>query len=289
MDKISVFRPKTTLRVRGTLVDLSMPVVMGILNVTPDSFYAGSRAQAQDVLLTKAGQMLTEGATFLDVGGYSTRPGAADVSEAEETERVCSAIEIIHRQFPHALLSVDTFRASVAEQAVAAGAGLINDVAGGTLDSDMFPTVAKLGVPYVLMHLRGTPQTMTKLAHYQNVTLEVITELRDKVGQLRALGVKDIMLDPGFGFAKTPQHNDQLLRELGAFRVFELPLLVGLSRKSGIWRRLNVTPDEALNGTTVLNTVALMHGASILRVHDVREAVETVKLWSFVQGGDVNY
>ncbi|MCY7350198.1 MAG: dihydropteroate synthase [Cytophagaceae bacterium] len=282
MDEISAFWPKTTLQVRGTLVDLSTPAVMGILNVTPDSFYAGSRAQGEDALLTKAEQMRSEGATFLDVGGYSTRPGAAEISEVEETERVVAAIETLRRQFPDALISVDTFRATVAEQAVAAGAGLINDVAGGSLDEAMYSTVARLGVPYVLMHLRGTPQTMTKLAQYQNVTLEVITELRGKVGQLRALGVKDIVLDPGFGFAKTPEHNDQLLRNLGAFRVFELPLLVGLSRKASIWRRLNITPDEALNGTTVLNTVALMNGASILRVHDVKEAMEAVRLTQFL-------
>lgn len=282
MPEITAFRPKTTLNVRGTLVDLRTPAVMGILNATPDSFYAQSRAQAEDDLLAKAGQMLTEGATFLDVGGYSTRPGAPDVSEAEETERVLVALEALHRQFPEALLSVDTFRASVAEKAVGAGAGLVNDVAGGSLDPAMFATVARLGVPYVLMHLRGTPQTMTSLANYENVTLEVIVELSEKVAQLHALGVKDLILDPGFGFAKTPAHNDQLLRELPAFRLFELPLLVGLSRKSSIWRRLGITPDEALNGSTVLHTAALLDGANILRVHDVKEAVEAVKLISFL-------
>lgn len=282
MPEITAFRPKTTLNVRGTLVDLTTPAVMGILNATPNSFFAGSRAQAEDAMLAKADRMLAEGATFLDVGGYSTRPGAADVSEAEETDRVLGAIEPILKTFPHALISVDTFRASVAERAVAAGAGLVNDVAGGTLDPAMFATVARLGVPYVLMHLRGTPQTMQSLARYEHVTLEVIAELKGKVAQLRALGVKDLILDPGFGFAKTPEHNDHLLRDLPAFRLFGLPLLVGLSRKGSIWRRLGITPDEALNGTTVVNTAALLGGASILRVHDVKEAVEAVKLVEFL-------
>ncbi len=283
MPEITAFRPKTTLNVRGTLVDLSTPAVMGILNATPDSFHAASRAQAEDELLAKVGRMLTDGATLLDVGGYSTRPGAAAVSEAEETERVLSALEVLVRQFPQALLSVDTFRATVAEKAVAAGAGLVNDVAGGTLDPAMFATVARLGVPYVLMHLRGTPQTMNSLANYKNVTLDIITELKEKVAQLRSLGVKDVILDPGFGFAKTPEHNDALLRSLPAFRVFDLPLLVGLSRKGSIWRRLGLTPETALNGTTVLNTAALLGGAKILRVHDVKEAVEAVKLVEFLK------
>lgn len=283
MPEITAFRPKTTLNVRGMLVDLTTPAVMGILNATPDSFFAGSRAQAEDTLLAKAEQMLAEGATFLDVGGYSTRPGADEVSEAEETDRVLGAVETILKVFPKALISVDTFRASVAEKAVATGAGLVNDVAGGTLDPAMFQTVARLGVPYVLMHLRGTPQTMTSLVHYKNVTLDVISELKEKVARLRAMGVKDVILDPGFGFAKTPEHTDQLLRNLPAFRLFGLPLLVGLSRKGSIWRRLGITPDEALNGTTVMNTVALLGGASILRVHDVREAVEAVRLCQYLK------
>lgn len=283
MPEITAFRPKTTLNVRGRLVDLTTPAVMGILNATPDSFFAGSRAQAEDALLAIAGQMLAEGATFLDVGGYSTRPGAADVSEAEETDRVLGAVEALFKTFPNALISVDTFRASVAEKAVRAGAGLVNDVAGGTLDPAMFETVVRLGVPYVLMHLRGTPLTMASLAHYEHVTLEVISELKEKVARLRALGVNDVILDPGFGFAKTPEHNDQLLRNLPAFRLFELPLLVGLSRKGSIWRRLGITPDEALNGTTVMNTAALLGGASILRVHDVKEAVEAVRLCQYLK------
>lgn len=275
------------LNCRGRLVDLSRPAVMGILNLTPDSFYAGSRLlgdnQPTDSLLERAGQMLAEGATFLDIGGYSTRPGAPDVSPTEEADRVLPAIERILNQFPDALLSVDTFRASVARQAVAAGACLVNDVAGGTLDADMFATVAKLGVPYVLMHLRGTPQTMQSLAHYTNVVTEVIDEMQAQLAQLRALGQVDVLLDPGFGFAKTPAQNFNLLNQLEAFSLFEEPLLVGLSRKSTIWRTLNKSADEALNGTTVLNTVALLKGAAILRVHDVREAVEAVTLVGHLQ------
>jgi dihydropteroate synthase len=272
-----------TLNCRGGLVDLTQPKVMGILNVTPDSFYAGSRVDiGREVGV--AAQMLNEGATFLDVGGYSTRPGAADISPAEEADRVLPVIEGILDSFPDALISVDTFRADVARQAVEQGASLINDVAGGTLDPAMFATIAELGVPYILMHLRGTPQTMQSLANYKNVTLDVIDELAVQLARLRAAGdggkpPVDVILDPGFGFAKTAGHNFQLLHELSALTTaFSEPLLVGISRKATIWKTLHVTPDEALNGTTVLNTVALLNGASILRVHDVREAVEAVVL-----------
>ncbi len=271
-----------SLNCRGRLVDLSQPVVMGILNLTPDSFFGGSRIEPLNSheITTRAGQMLTDGATFLDLGGYSTRPGATPVSATEEADRVLPAIDLILSRYPGALLSVDTFRASVARQAVEAGAVLVNDVSGGLLDPDMFATVSKLGVPYVLMHMRGTPQTMASLAHYTDLVTEVIDELQGQLHQLRALGQVDVILDPGFGFAKTPAHNFHLLNELSAFDVFDEPLLVGLSRKSTIWRTLNTTPDGALNGTTVLNTVALLRGASILRVHDVREAVEAVTLVS---------
>jgi len=272
-----------TLNCRGRLVDLTVPKVMGILNVTPDSFYAGSRldvGREVDV----AARMLEEGATFLDVGGYSTRPGAVDISSAEEANRVLPVIEGILDSFPDALISIDTFRADVARQAVEQGAVLINDVAGGTLDPAMFATVAALGVPYVLMHLRGTPQTMQSLATYEHVTREVIDELAVQLAALRTctdLGglPVDVIIDPGFGFAKTIDHNFQLLTELPMLSgMFSEPLLVGVSRKTTIWKTLGVTADEALNGTTVLNTVALLHGASILRVHDVREAVEAVIL-----------
>ena len=269
---------KKTLNCRGRLVDLTVPAVMGIVNVTPDSFFTGSRI-ALDNAVETAQKMLSAGATFLDVGGYSTRPGAADVQPAEEVDRVVPVIEAILTSFPQALISIDTFRASVARQAVGAGACLINDVSGGTLDPAMFATVAELpGVPYVLMHLRGTPQTMQSLATYSNVVTEVIDELAGQLTKLRAMGIHDILLDPGFGFAKTPAQNFELLSRLEAFRLFDNPILVGLSRKTTIWKTLGITADEALNGTSVLNTVALLKGASVLRVHDVREAVEAVKL-----------
>lgn len=275
---------KKTLNCRGRLVDLTRPAVMGILNVTPDSFYAGSRlgtdADHTERVLARAGQMLADGATFLDIGGYSTRPGAPDVSPAEEADRVLPAIDAIRRAYPDALLSVDTFRASVARQAVEAGAHLINDVAGGTLDDAMFATVAALRVPYVLMHLRGTPRTMQSLATYTDVVTDVIDELNRQRTRLRSLGVTDILLDPGFGFAKTVAQNFTLLQSLAAFTLFDEPLLVGLSRKSTIWRTLNSTPEQALNGTTVLHTAALLNGAALLRVHDVREATEAITLVS---------
>ena len=255
---------------------------MGILNLTPDSFYTGSRTPADAVVVT-AEKMLTDGATFLDVGGYSTRPGATDISPAEETDRVLPAIEAILKSFPAALISIDTFRASVARQAVEAGACLINDVSGGTLDPAMFSTVANLyqaglAVPYVLMHLRGTPQTMQALTTYTDLVPDVIDELAVPLATLRSLGVADVILDPGFGFAKTPAQNFLLLNKLPAFSLFDAPILVGLSRKSTIWKTLKITANEALNGTTVLNTTALIKGASILRVHDVQEAAETIKL-----------
>lgn len=273
---------KKTLNCRGRLVSLDTPAVMGILNVTPDSFYAGSRVSGQpdslSAVIDRAGQMLTDGATFIDLGGYSTRPGATDISPADEADRILPVIEALLSAFPDALLSIDTFRASVARQAVSAGAALINDIGGGTLDPAMFETVARLGVPYVLMHLRGTPQTMQQHTHYTDLITEVIDELSTQLASLRALGATDVILDPGFGFAKTPAQNFLLMRHLDAFGLFEEPLLVGISRKSTIWKTLNVTANQALNGTTVLNTAALLKGASILRVHDVREAVEAVLL-----------
>ena len=276
---------KKTLNCRGRLVDLSTPAVMGILNATPDSFYTGSRVSGQSAVeraCETARTMLGAGATFIDIGGYSTRPGAADVSPTEEADRVLPIIEAILTDFPDTLISIDTFRASVARQAVEAGAALINDVSGGTLDAAMFKTVAELSqtwsVPYVLMHLRGTPQTMQSLAVYEDLVTEVIDELAGQLAKLRVLGAKDVLLDPGFGFAKTVEHNFFLLSTLPAFQVFDEPIIVGLSRKTTIWKTLNISANEALNGTTVLNTVALLNRASILRVHDVREAVEAVKL-----------
>ncbi|WP_460944379.1 dihydropteroate synthase [Spirosoma daeguense] len=268
---------KKTLNCRGRLVDLQTPAVMGILNVTPDSFFADSRVTLEKTV-EAARKMLDEGATFLDVGGYSTRPGAAEVSPTEEADRVLPVIEAILNTFPDALISVDTFRASVARQAVETGAALINDVAGGSLDPDMFETVAKLSVPYVLMHMRGTPQTMQSLANYDNLVLEVLDELAVRITELRHWGLKDVIIDPGFGFAKTPAQNFFLLNQLHSFTLFDEPILVGLSRKTTIWKTLNISADKSLNGTTVLHTTALLKGASILRVHDVLEAVEAIKL-----------
>ena len=270
-------RTKKTLNLRGRLLMLDQPVVMGILNATPDSFYEGSRVSAMEAAVAQAGKMLADGAAMLDVGGYSTRPGADDVSEAEEIRRVVPVIESILQQFPGATVSVDTFRTSVAEAAVNAGALMVNDVSGGA-DGQMFETVARLQVPYVLMHSRGTPQTMAQLTQYNDLLSDMLKFFMVKLHTAHKSGIKDVVMDVGFGFAKTIEQNYFLLRNLDYFRVLELPMLVGLSRKSSIYKKLGITADGALNGTTVLNTLALTKGAAILRVHDVKEAVETVKL-----------
>lgn len=269
---------KKTLNIGGKLLDLSIPQVMGILNVTPDSFYSGSRVLQLEDAYKKAEKMLSEGANILDLGGHSTRPGADAVSETEEANRVLPVVEMLRKHFPRAIISIDTFRASVARQAIEAGAHIINDIAGGNLDPLMFETVAALQVPYILMHSRGTPQTMKDLNQYDDLVTDVMRELQAKIYELQQLGVKDIVADMGFGFAKNADQNYVLLRELRAFEMLNVPLLVGVSRKSMIWRKLDITPDQSLNGTTALNTVALLNGASILRVHDVKEAIETVKL-----------
>lgn len=267
-----------SLNCRGKLVTIAQPVVMGILNVTPDSFFEGSRQPSLDRVLATAARMLQEGATILDIGGQSTRPGAPDVGDAEETERVVPAVQAIASHFPHALISVDTFRASVAKAAAEAGAHIINDVSGGSLDANMLATVGSLQVPYICMHMRGTPATMQQLTQYDYVVTDVIDFFVERTDACRKAGIKDVIIDPGFGFAKTPAQNFQLVRELQSFQIFGLPVLLGVSRKSTICKTLNITADEALNGTTVLNTIGLMNGASILRVHDVKEAVEAVKL-----------
>ncbi len=267
----------------GELLDLSTPLVMGILNITPDSFFRGSRFGAySEELLQRAGEMLESGAAILDVGGYSTRPGAEDIPESEEKDRVLPVVEAILKAFPTAILSIDTFRSGVAREAARSGARMINDVSGGNLDEAMFETVAALKLPYVLMHMRGTPQTMTQLTTYSHLLNDVISELQTKLARLRSLGVADVLIDPGFGFAKTVAQNFELLRNLQYFHELDAPLLIGLSRKSLIWRTLGVSAEEALNGTTVLNTLALTQGAHILRVHDVKEAVEAIKLYEFV-------
>jgi len=270
---------KKTLNIRGRLMDLSTPVVMGILNITPDSFYAGSRIRSVHELVDKAGRMQNEGAGILDVGGYSTRPGAKEISLEEEADRVESAIEPLNKYFPELILSVDTFRSSVASRAVSKGAHMINDVSGGMLDEKMFDVAAALKVPYILMHMRGTPQTMSQLTSYNQLIPDILKDLKEKVDVLRERGVADIIIDPGFGFAKTIAQNFELMKNLDAFHLLGYPLLVGISRKATIYKTLNITADEALNGTTVLNTLALQHGASIIRVHDVKPAAEVVKLW----------
>lgn len=273
-----------TLNCRGNLIDLSVPKVMGIINVTPDSFYDGGKTFSEKEILKQAEKMLFEGATFLDVGGYSTRPGAEEISETEEIRRVVESVESILKRFPEALISVDTFRSEVAKKAVEAGAAIVNDVSGGTLDAEMYNTVAKLKVPYVLMHMRGTPKTMAKLTDYKNVTIEVLKDLAEKIALAHAAGINDIIADPGFGFAKTREQSFQLLNNLELFQNLDVLILAGVSRKSFIYNTLETSAENALNGTTSLNTIALLKGASILRVHDVKEAVECVKLRGEVCG-----
>lgn len=262
---------------RGRLLHFDIPAVMGILNITPDSFYNKSRFTAGQVV-DIAGQMLRDGAKIIDVGGYSTRPNASEVSEEEEIERLMPVVEVLKKQIPESIVSVDTYRARVAEETVGVGADIINDVGGGTLDAAMFDTVVRLKVPYILMHMRGNPQNMQQLTQYNDLLTDIIRDLSEKIRQLRTMGLADIIVDPGFGFAKTIEQNFKLMNYLEEFIALGCPLLSGISRKGMIWKTLEIQPEEALNGTTVLNTVALMKGASILRVHDVKEAVEAVKL-----------
>lgn len=267
------------INVNGSLLDLSQPRVMGILNVTPDSLYAGSRTQTEVEIARRVKRIVSEGAAIIDIGAYSSRPNADNVSAREEMERLRMGLKILFEIQPDAVVSVDTFRADVARMCVEEyGVAIINDIAAGEMDANMFHTVAALNVPYIMMHMQGTPQSMQQHPHYDNLLKEVFLYFARKVQQLRDLGVKDIILDPGFGFGKTMEHNYELLSHLEEFRIFELPLLVGVSRKSMIYRLLDITPQEALNGTTVLDTICLLKGADILRVHDVKEAVETVRI-----------
>ncbi len=251
---------------------------MGIINVTPDSFYEGGRTKSEADLLSKAGKMLEDGADFLDVGGYSSRPGADDIPVEEEIRRVVGSIELIISEFPNAIISIDSFRAKVAREAVNAGATMVNDISAGHLDEKMLETVGSLDVPYIAMHMRGTPQTMKELTDYGDLITEIASYFSDTIEACKRHGINDLILDPGFGFAKTIEQNFHLLNHLEYFKQLEKPLLVGLSRKSMIYRSLNITAGESLNGTTTLNTLALFKGASILRVHDIKEAVEVVKL-----------
>ncbi|ARS42795.1 dihydropteroate synthase [Sphingobacteriaceae bacterium GW460-11-11-14-LB5] len=278
MAEKNFFEPKQSLNIKGKLIDLSSPKVMGILNITPDSFYSNSRTKSIDEALTKAAQFLHEGATFIDVGGYSSRPGAKDISAAEEADRLLPVVESLAAAFPEAVISIDTFRAKVAQETILAGAHIINDISSGDMDELMFETVAKLQVPYMIMHMQGTPQNMQQNPVYKNVLLEVIDYLAKKVAALKALHIHDVIIDPGFGFGKTTEHNYELLKQMEAFKIFKLPILVGFSRKGMIYKTLGTSAAEALNGTSVLNTIALQKGAGILRVHDVKEAVECVRL-----------
>lgn len=260
-------------------MDLSIPQVMGILNVTPDSFYDGGTYTTESSILNQVEKMLVEGASIIDVGGYSSRPDAADIPEKEEINRSVNAIKLIHKKFPSAILSIDTFRSEVARQGVLEGASIINDISAGELDSKMFKTVADLKVPYIAMHMRGTPQTMRTLTEYENPIKEITDYFQRKISTLEAFGITDVIIDPGFGFAKTIDQNFLLLKHLGHFKILGKPILAGLSRKSMIWKTLGATSKDALSGTLALNMIALNQGATLLRVHDVKENVDVVKLF----------
>lgn len=263
---------------KGTLIDLSSPKVMGILNCTPDSFFDGGKYNDESSILANAEKMLLYGADFIDVGAYSSRPDAGFVTEEEELKRIVPVVELLLQNFPEAIISIDTFRANVAEACIDAGAAMVNDISAGLLDDNMLPTVGRLKVPYILMHMRGNPQTMQSLTQYDDIVSDMLLYFSERIAAARSNGIDDIIIDPGFGFAKTLEQNYEVLSKLELFKITELPILAGLSRKSMIYKLLGTTPDEALNGTTALNTIALMKGANILRVHDVKEAVETVRL-----------
>jgi len=267
-----------TLNCKGRLLVLNEPIVMGIINATPDSFYSGSRIGGIDAVLQKTEQMIKDGADIIDIGGQSTRPNSKRISADEESERVIPFVEAIHKNFPQTIISIDSFYSAVVKKAVAAGASIVNDVSAGTIDENLVPTVASLKVPYVLMHMKGDPQTMQQNPAYNNVVLDVFDFLNQKINQLHSAGIVDIIVDPGFGFGKTIEHNFELLNGLNFFRQLSKPVLVGMSRKATVYKTLGINSGEALNGTTVLNTIALLNGASILRVHDVKEAKQAMQL-----------
>lgn len=265
---------------KGRLIDLSTPKVMGILNCTPDSFFDGGKYKNESEFLHQAEKMLTDGANFIDIGAYSSKPNAEFVSEDEELARLVPVVELVLKHFPDTLISVDTFRAAVAKAAIESDAAMVNDIAAGMLDDKMLETVGQLKVPYIMMHMRGTPQTMVKLTQYEDILKEMLLYFSERVAAARSFGIDDIIIDPGFGFAKTLLQNYEVLNKMELFKLTELPILAGMSRKSMIYKLLNITPQEALNGTTVLNTIALTKGANILRVHDVKEAVECIRIHS---------
>ncbi|RWW98900.1 dihydropteroate synthase [Flavobacterium cerinum] len=263
---------------KGSLVDLSTPKVMGILNCTPDSFFDGGKYKDESQLLQQAEKMLADGADFIDVGAYSSKPNADFVTETEELNRMVPVVELLIKHFPDVLISVDTFRAAVAKSSIESGAAIVNDIAAGLLDNKMLETVGQLKVPYIMMHMRGTPQTMIKLTQYDDIIKEMLFYFSERISTARDHGINDIVIDPGFGFAKTTEQNYEVLQKMELFQMTELPILAGMSRKSMIYKLLGISPQEALTGTTVLNTIALTKGAKILRVHDVKEAVETIKI-----------
>jgi|TARA_B110000908_G_C10266577_1_gene464547 dihydropteroate synthase len=267
-----------TINCKGNLIDLSVAKVMGILNITPDSFYDGGAYKSEAAILSQVEKMLSDGATFIDVGAYSSRPEATHVSEEEELKRILPVIRLLIREFPEILISIDTFRSKIAQECIQAGAAIINDISGGSMDRKMFQTIANLQVPYIVMHMLGTPQNMQKSPIYKAVTSDLISFFADKIHQLHQLKVNDVLIDVGFGFGKTQEHNFELLKNLSLFKNLEVPILVGVSRKSMLYKTLGISAQEALNATTSANTIALLNGASILRVHDVKEAVEAVKI-----------
>jgi len=269
-----------TINCKGKLIDLSTPKVMGILNVTPDSFFDGGFYKDESKIVNQVKKMLDEGATFIDVGAYSSKPDAEEVSQEEELKRILPIIDLLLKHFPEIIISVDTFRAEVAKQCIEKGAAMVNDISAGNLDKNMLETVANLNVPYIMMHMRGTPQTMQKQTEYDDILKDILFHFSERISAARTLGIKDIIIDPGFGFAKTREQNFELLNALEGFKITELPLLSGISRKSMIYKTLETSATEALNGTTALNMIALQKGASILRVHDVKEAIECVKLFN---------
>lgn len=267
-----------TINCKGTLVDLVTPKVMGILNITPDSFFDGGKYKNEHDILHQTEKMLTEGATFIDVGAYSSRPGATHISEEEELQRIIPVINLLIKNFPGIIISVDTFRSNIAKETIQAGAAIVNDISGGKIDTNMFETVAQLQVPYILMHMLGTPQNMQKNPVYKNVTQEITSFFAAQITQLHQLKLNDVIIDMGFGFGKTVAHNFEILKNLNFFKNLEAPILAGISRKSMLYKTLDINAQEALNATTSANTIALMNGANILRVHDVKEAVEAVKI-----------
>lgn len=267
-----------TINCNGSLIDLSTPKVMGIVNLTPDSFYDGGAYKSEDEIVNKVAAFISEGATFIDIGAYSSRPNAIDISEAEEEKRIVSIVKLITKEIPDAILSIDTFRSRIARKCIDNGAAIINDIAAGNIDSNMLATIGELNVPYIMMHMRGTPQTMASQTSYDNLILEINSFFAERIAAARKEGINDVIIDPGFGFSKNTVQNFEVLKNFNAFAFHDLPILAGVSRKSMIYKTLETTPENALNGTSALNTIALLNGASILRVHDVKEAMECVKL-----------